>query len=116
MKPSVKMINRMLGNIIEKEGSDIPSVCRRIRKEMDNAATYDQIDKALDTINEILKGYGVESIRDNNWDSYYCDIGILYVNMGDTYIPTVIYDTRKDSWYVTSWGDIVERNEKRFNV
>jgi hypothetical protein len=68
----------------------------------------------MEAINEILGGYGVEQITDNQWSEYWCDGGLLYVNMGDAYTCTVIYDTRKDRWIVGSWGDVVERNEKRF--
>ena len=47
-------------------------------------------------------------------DRYYFDIHLLYVNMGDTYVPTIIYDTLKELWYCCSWGDIVENDPKRF--
>ena len=67
-------------------------------------------------INEILGGYGIEAIRDNKWSHYHQDIGLTYVNMGDTYTMTVCYDTRSDKWILSSWGDIIERNEKRFNM
>lgn len=79
------------------------------------AVSREGVDAALDLANEIMGGFGVESIRDNEWDrDYYADIGLLYVNMGDTYETTLIYDTRKDKWIVSSWGDIVERHPKRF--
>ena len=85
-----------------------------IRAYMMGADTPGRVDQAMDAINTILSGYGVESIKDNRWTSYYCDIGLLYVNMGDTYTPTVIYDTRKGAWMVCSWGDIIEAQPKRF--
>jgi len=115
--PSIKTIESRLGDILRKEyGDNLKNELTTIRNSMFKADSHNRIDQALDSINNILGGYGVEAIRDNKWSSYYCDIGLLYVNLGDTYTPTVIYDTRSDKWIIASWGDIVERNEKRFNV
>ena len=60
----------------------------------------------------------VESTRGKPWVShYYQDINLLYVNKGDTYEPTVIYDALKDIWYIgRSWGDVIESDEKRFDI
>jgi len=73
-----------------------------------------KIELIHEAINEVLGGYGIEAIRDNQWSSYHCDIGLVYVNMGDTYTPTVCYDTRKDKWFLSSWGDVVEAYPSRF--
>lgn len=117
MLPSTDTIRRQLKEILGKEYNDISLPVKQIREAMESATTDKKIDIALDTCNAILHGYGVEAIRDNQWENgYYMDIGLLYVNMGDTYIPTVVYDTRKKQWYVTSWGNIIERNEKRFSL
>lgn len=116
MKPSINTIETRLSETLKKEYTDIKPVARQIRAAMDNADSYKSVDNALDTINMLLHGYGVESIRDNQFKGYYCDIGILYVNMGDTYCSTVAYDTRSGNWIVASWGDIVERDMKRFDV
>jgi len=86
-----------------------------VKKIINDAKT---IDGALELLNKEFKGYGVEPVRGRNWGGhYYQDINLLYVNKGDTYEPTVIYDTQKDSWYVgTSWGNIVESDMKRFDI
>jgi hypothetical protein len=117
MRPSVKTIETMLHNALEKEhGDNAHNVAMQIRAAIETAVDHKTIDAALDTCNALLKCYGVESIRDNGHDGYYMDIGLLYVNMGDTYAPTVVYDTRRDAFYITSWGDIVEDQPKRFDV
>jgi hypothetical protein len=36
----------------------------------------------------------------------------LYVNMGDTYDATIIYDCLKDKFYVGTWGDWYEWRKK----
>ena len=56
--------------------------------------------------NIILEGYGVEGMPDP--DDFRA-IGLTYVNMGDTYIPTIIYD---GAYRIMSWGDWIERHPR----
>ena len=66
----------------------------------------------MKAINQILEGYGIEWVRTNKWkNGYWCDILCTYVNMGDSYIPTVI-NHRKHGFMVSSSGDIVEKNKQ----
>lgn len=58
---------------------------------------------------QLLEGYGVESIR--------CPKrGLLavYVNTGDTYSATLLCNISTGAWRVTTWGDYVEQFEKRY--
>ncbi len=65
----------------------------------------------LRAINEVLQGYGIESLRTTKWkNGYWCDILCTYVNMGDSYIPTIIHH-RKHGFMVSSIGDITEKNK-----
>jgi hypothetical protein len=77
---------------------------------------YTNEDKILCVINNLINGYGVEVIRGQYVDNYYQDINLGYVNLGDTYTTTVIRDYLKQSWIISSWGNIVESNYKRFEV
>lgn len=75
----------------------------------------------MEAINILLGGYGVEAIRGEWQNGYWCDIVADYVNMGDTYAITVMHvrgehSGRPVKFIVTSWGDWVERNEKKFRV
>lgn len=63
--------------------------------------------------NKVLNGHGVEYIRSKQ-DTFATSQGIEYVNTGDTYDTTLIYDCRSKVFHLTSWGDIVERNPRRF--
>lgn len=76
--------------------------------------SHASVDQRLEDANRILVGYGVEAITapDAHVDGYYYDIVALYVNMGDTYSPTVIYDTEREKFYIESWGDWVEKQEQ----
>jgi hypothetical protein len=115
MIPSVKTILKRLEELLRQQDAHHPIIAAKIiRRFMQDATGPKMIDVALDGINDVLQGYGVEGIPDAGWHNYYCSTGLLYVNMGDTYTPTVIYDTRKSRWIIGSLGDLVERNEKRF--
>jgi hypothetical protein len=65
----------------------------------------------LHAINQILEGYGIESLRTTKWkNGYWCDILCTYVNMGDSYVSTLIHH-RKHGFMVGCIGDIAEKNK-----
>lgn len=80
---------------------------KRIRIAMENR-------KGLKVANEILGGFGIETIGlpDGCFDRCQTpDVSIYYVNMGDTYDTTLM---RVNGVYrVGNWGDIVERYQNR---
>ncbi len=63
--------------------------------------------------NELLGGFGVEGLNqeDAYVNNYWRDCIGLYVNMGDTYDNTVIWDTENSSFIITSFGDFLENWE-----
>jgi hypothetical protein len=65
-------------------------------------------------INEILQGFGVEALMGKYVDHYHGNIQATYVNLDDTYIPTILYDHIKEKFMCISWGDFVEGYPKRF--
>ena len=74
-----------------------------------NKPSSDELKMAA--INEALGGYGIESVRTSKWQNgHWCDILCTYVNMGDSYIPTVIHH-RKHGFMVASIGDVIEKNK-----
>jgi hypothetical protein len=62
-------------------------------------------------INEILHGYGIESIQHEQIyiSSYYGHICAEYVNLGDTYIMTILLDHITNKFVLCSWGDYYEK-------
>lgn len=78
-------------------------------------------DDRLEAINKLLEMHGTEAIRGDWQNGYWCDVVAVYCNAGDTYDTTVI-QVRGDSRFsasrfrVTSWGDFVERNQKRYGI
>lgn len=67
----------------------------------------------MEALNEILEGFGVEAIRGNWVDNYYCDVQATYINMGDTYSLTILRDNELGKYILTSWGDWVETNDRK---
>ena len=58
-------------------------------------------------INEILDGFGVEYCESID-DDYFKQYGIEYVNTGDVYNATIVYDYSNGRYYVTTMGDYIE--------
>lgn len=75
----------------------------------------------LDAINTLLGLHGTEAIQGDWQNGYWCDIVAAYANTGDTYAPTVLqvrgdWPGARSRFIVSSVGDFVERNEKRFGI
>lgn len=85
-----------------------PEQASELLQAMQSANSPTKVDAVLDLANILLDGHGVEAIRvpGAHVDRYYYDIVGLYVNMGDTYIPTLVYNTRHHKFHVTSLGDL----------
>ena len=66
------------------------------------------LQQTMEEANVIIDGHGVEYIRHKK-DSSKFAFGIEYVNMGDTYRTTLLFDHAVGSFKVGSWGDIVEK-------
>lgn len=75
----------------------------------------------LEAIDKLLETYGVEAIRGDWQNGYWCDIVAAYCNTGDTYAVTVIH-VRGDSWnpagrfIISTLGDFVEQNQDRYQI
>lgn len=56
-------------------------------------------------LNDILDGHGVEAIRSpNDSDKIIAE----YINMGDTYDGTIVFDHETNTYILSSWGDWYE--------
>jgi hypothetical protein len=111
-KPKISIADQyMLG------GNDRLKACRRALRETQHIHWK----KRMDKINELLDLHGVEAIRGEWQNGYWCDIVATYCNSGDTYNMTVLH-VRGDGWdesgkfFVGNWGDWFERNEKKYGL
>jgi hypothetical protein len=64
---------------------------------------------ALMEVSKLTRCYGVEALarEPGSRPRHY------YVNTGDTYTATITYSLISGTFRVTSWGDIVETEERR---
>lgn len=116
--PSIKTIRRLTDYYRMP-----PRAAGLIRKEFEKLLAFNRkgeeqeledVDAVLENLNKLLSGHGVEAIRSSDaWvSSYYGDIVALYINAGDTYNPTIVYDTDNGKFSVESYGDWIERQER----
>src|SRR5436190_14377302 len=78
-----------------------------------NNRTDAEINDTLKTVSVLLHGYGVEYVP-SKLDTYTKGVGLEYVNMGDSYRSTILYDCLRKRFICASWGDIVESETARF--
>lgn len=90
------------------------TVCKSaIRK----TSKISNVSERMNAINKCLEGYGVEVINGEAYHSnYWGNIVAEYVNMGDTYTATVLYDVNKGKFIATTYGDWIEKNQNKYNI
>jgi hypothetical protein len=76
-------------------------------KELRNMMEYTAPAGVLRAADRMMDGFGVAYFHSRKETARTPD-GIDFVNMGDTYDLTLVYDHNKGKYVVTSWGDIVE--------
>lgn len=67
-------------------------------------------------LNEIEGGksyFDVEAINGEWSNGYWCDVRAIYINSGDTYNATLLYDRETNRIYCTTMGDFVEHLERK---
>lgn len=67
------------------------------------------IETRMALLNEELDAYGVEAIfqEGEKWPD------LEYVNMGDAYVTTILYDRTRLKYLLMSWGDWIEEQEAK---
>jgi hypothetical protein len=101
---------------IESAMVDAMAIDKKMRAEESGYGNHEAIDGILNVANSLFDGHGIEPIRGKWHDRYYQDIVALYVNMGDTYNTTLLFDAVKTKFYVTSWGDFVESKSRLYEI
>jgi hypothetical protein len=105
-------------NIIKDQGIKLDQFksVQYLRKQCFNPP--DRINEQLEAINELTDGCGVESItfEGYHYNSYWGNCIGLYVNFGDTYQLTTIYDVSNNQFEFISWGDFYESKEQEIRL
>ena len=114
MRPvTVKNLVDTFGNTWIHEGVSPQSAARRVMA----AIRTKGVDEALEAINKLIGGFGVESVSDERApqvDRYYYQIQLLYVNVGDSYGGTILYDTQESTFGVGDVGGWLEVMEPQW--
>ena len=107
--PSVNTLQRITGDGDRAHKHPVERItAQTLRSKLDCYRLLDwTADATLDACNRVLGGYGVEAIFGP--DSCTRPV-LLYINLGDTYDTTLLYEPAKDRFSVGSWGDYVERH------
>ena len=73
------------------------------------------LDQRLHALNAEAETCGVEYIAHRD-DGFSADDqhGLEYLNTGDTYATTIIFDHARESWRVASRGDVVEARPNHY--
>jgi len=97
-----------------------PEDAKRLSLRIRNAeylSTDKECSEIVEFADKVIGGYGVEAIRGSNHPGgYWHSTVAIYVNTGETYSATVLYDTVKDKFYLTSYGDFVEKNDRKYGI
>lgn len=77
------------------------------------------VESALEAANEVMGdgAFGTEAINGESFENgFFAYAEALYINTGDTYNATIVYDVREGRFFVTSWGDWLEDHERRYGA
>jgi hypothetical protein len=77
---------------------------------LDSYRSRDREDAALKIMDIAMETHGVEYIKSHQ-DDYHDAYGISYLNTGDTYAGTILYDHADGTWRLGTWGDEVEHDD-----
>lgn len=75
----------------------------------------------MEAINKLLRAYGVGGVCGEPQNGYWGDVVATYINMGETYAPTVLcvrgdWSGGRPRFIVASWGDWVEQNQEKYEL
>lgn len=108
METTVQEIKKAFRDISEGGAARVAEIIATNGKEIDRSCG--SIDSLMEELNGLLDCYGVEGLNDNGGKCR-----ALYVNSGDTYSATVLYDIGARIFILTTWGDWLETNETNYN-
>lgn len=89
------------------EEADIKKAFQKLRGGARARAAY----RILREVNKLLDFHGVESYSLGDDEDYNSD-EFLYLNSGDMYSPTIVWDPSEEEFYITTLGDVREFYER----
>jgi hypothetical protein len=71
--------------------------------------TPSRVERIMECLNECLEMHGIETIGEVRTYGPPAE----YLNAGDSYTPTIVFDRMADNFKLTSWADWLETNERK---
>ena len=71
-----------------------------------------RIELKLSALNEVLDGHGTNWIKGQYVSDYWRDIRFIYLDFGDSYLPTLAYDPLKQTFLIASQAELAEQAEQ----
>lgn len=106
---AIESARKTVNKFIESDYEDysiLPDKVSKWVKQCYNTPSDTELEMAV--IDVLIDGYGVEGITPEGKVYPVAE----YVNMGDTYDLTVVYDLENGEYILTSWGDFLSEWEK----
>lgn len=110
---------QLIYSVIQLDNDDSMDDClgmfksvQELRKQSFNK--HDSYYEKLTVLNELIDGHGIEAIQVSSelyQDRYYGNCIGEYVNLGDTYELTIVWNTIDHEFEFISWGDYFEQKE-----
>ena len=75
-----------------------------------------RLDRIIECLNELLEMHGVEYVSSGEQQMDGSHIVAEYLNSGDTYSMTLLFNHRSEAFSLTTWGDFIERNQRRYSI
>jgi hypothetical protein len=98
-----QIIANLCNGDLEIDPLDIPEQFKGTAKWVAQCHNFpSRQELTMSALNDVIEGFGTEPIRPPN-DSN--TLLATYVNTGDTYSGTVVYDHEKEEYVLTTWGD-----------
>ena len=106
-------IRKFLSAEIRHDGDwNIKPMVEAIKAASHYVSTMRAVNAAMALADTTMHGHGVEEIVGFRNSSCNMKTVALYVNTGNAYSGTIIYDCLKDKFYVGTYGDWLEWREK----
>ena len=121
--PNAKELRQLVQNQ-HGTGREAERQLRRLNAALRETCGYSSysmqhLERVMAIADDVIGGFGVEraayELGRRGGEDRVADF--YYVNMGDAYNPTLVISTlgpRHDQFYIATWGDEVERVERRF--
>lgn len=114
--PNRRELTRLLADSLDASDPADRKRARDLWKTIHKACSsrdWRNVERALLAANDALRGHGVESTT-VRLRSGPINPTFDYVNMGDSYSATLLYDYPADRFRVTTYGDMIETWERRW--